>query len=165
MPDPISSNTDPTLLPEITNEENEARMSLISAHPDAPNPTTVAPAAAPSAPASPAVGALVARFSAPSGSHPPIEPSLGKAILECASPIGNYLLNLGIVVGTAPETGGVSLANAARVLSAASSAQTCIAQSEAKQVQDGTRANLAADCRAEGAVPLTTPDGNVVCAK
>jgi hypothetical protein len=163
MPDPISSNVDPTLPPEITNEENEARMSLVSAHPSDPNPSVAAPPA-PHAPPSPAVSTLVSRFT-PSGAHPPVEPSLGKALLNCKLQLANYLINLGATAAAAVESGGVSLLSLGKTAGAAAGVQVCIAQNEAQQVADGARANRAADCRAAGATPLTTPDNSVVCVK
>jgi hypothetical protein len=111
------------------------------------------------------VTALVSRFTAPAGTHPPVEPSLGEAMLNCKLPITNYLLSVAAVVAAAPETGGASLIAAGKILTAAIGVQACLSQNEAEQVQNGNRAALAADCRADGAIPLTTTDGQVVCAK
>jgi hypothetical protein len=166
MPNPIQASIDPSVcsFPEdVSLAENDAQMSLSSAHPAT---TASAPAqSAPAAPPSPAVSALVSRFTAPTGSHPPVEPSLGKAILNCGLEEANFAGTAAGIILAAPETLGASLLAGVRLITGGALIQRCINRDEAQQVQDGTRANLAADCRNEGALPLTTTDGAVVCAK
>lgn len=175
MPNPINACYDPALCSspdDVTAEENDAQMNLISAHPVA-NATPSAAAApnaqptptGPTAPPSPAVDALVSRFSKPAGTHPPVEASLTKALSNCKLPVSNYLLSGAAIVINTPETLGASLLAGAKVLTAAAGLDSCLEQNETQQVIDGNRANLAADCRAIGAIPLTTTDGEVVCAK
>lgn len=175
MPNPINASFDPALCSspdDVTAEENDAQMNLISAHPAVSATPSAAPApnaqpapAAPTAPPSPAVSALVSRFTAPTGMHPPVEPSVSSALSNCKLPISNYLLSAAAIVVSAPETLGASLLAGAKVLTLAAGVDSCLEQNEAQQVKDGNRANLAADCRAIGAIPLTTVDGLVVCAK
>ena len=136
-------------------------MSLTSAHPGASAPPS--PAATPP---SPAVSALVSRFTAPSGVHPPVEPSLGKALLNCKAPIGSYVTTAATVLLAVPETYGASFAlGVARIGMAAASVQNCLAQQETAQVTDGNHANQIAVCKSQNAIPLLTMDGAVVCAK
>ena len=143
----------------VTAEENDAQMSLSSAHPVA--------GAVPSAPpAPPAVSALVARFTPPAGSHPPVEPSLGAALLNCKVATAAYVANTVGVVALAPETLGWSFAvGALRIAATSAALVSCIDQSEAEQVRAGTQANEAEDCRNAGATPLTGSDGSIVCVK
>ena len=171
MPNPIQASIDPsqcTLAEDISAEESDAQMSLTSAHAvaNASQSSAPAPAALPAAAAaSPAVSALVSRFTAPSGAHPPVEPSRGRALLSCSVEVANLALTGGLVAAAIPETAGASLLAGARVGLAAVSLMRCVERDEAKQVQDGYHANQAADCRSEGAIPLTTQDGSVVCAR
>jgi hypothetical protein len=175
MPNPINASFDPALCSspdDLTAEENDAQMNLISAHPAASTTSSAAPAAnaqpapaAPTAPPSPAVSALVSRFTPATGMHPPVEPSLAKALMNCKAAIGNYVINFAAVAISAPDTLGASLVAGGKVVMAGASVTACLDQNEAQQVSDGDRANQAADCRALGAIPLTTSDGAVVCAK
>jgi hypothetical protein len=173
MPDPIQS-LDPSMcsLPDdVTVDENNAQMCLSAAHPSASSTPTSAPAPsalgprAPASPPSPAVSALVSRFTLPSGVHTPVEPSLAKAMLSCTSEEGTFISTAGVIITAAPETLGASLFGGFAIINSARVVQNCLADKEAQQVVDGNRANQAADCRAEGAIPLTTTDGVVVCAK
>jgi hypothetical protein len=173
MPDPIQS-LDPSLcsLPDdVTVDENNAQMCLSAAHPSASSTPTSAPAPsalgprAPASPPSPAVSALVSRFTLPSGVHTPVEPSLAKAMLKCTAEEGNLVGTAGLIIAAAPETVGASLAGGFAIINAARIVRNCLADNEAQQIVDGNRANQVADCRSEGAIPLTTTDGAVVCAK
>jgi hypothetical protein len=172
MPSPIQASSDLsqcTLPEDVSAEESDAQMSLTSAHAvaNASQSSASAPAAqpAPTAAASPAVSALVSRFTAPSGAHPPVEPSRGRALLNCSVELANVALTAGLVAAAIPETAGASLLAGARVGLAAVTLMRCVERDEAKQIQDGYHANQAADCRSEGAIPLTTQDGSVVCAR
>jgi len=178
MPDPIQASYDPaqcTLDSEPTLAEAEAQMSLGSAHPSALGSAASSPApnaaggsstaGGPSAPPSPAVSALVSRFTTPTVVHPPVEPSLARAVLDCGVEGANLALTSALVLAAIPETAGASLLAGARIGLAGASLLRCIERDEARQIQDGNRANQTADCRAEGALPLTAADGNVVCAK
>ncbi len=175
MPNPINASFDPALCSspdDVTAEENDAQMNLISAHTAAsatpsaaPAPNAQPAASAPTPPPSAAVSALVSRFTAPTGTHPPVEASLGDALLNCKLPIGNLLLSVAAIAVAVPETLGAALLPGAKVLWSGGGVMSCVNQNEAQQVKDGNRANLAADCRAIGAIPLTTTDGVVVCAK
>jgi hypothetical protein len=165
MPDPISASTDLplcSLTEGVTADENDAQMSLSSAHPSA----GAAPSAPSTAPAPPAVSALVARFTPPAGTHPPVEPSLGTALLNCKVATAAYVANTVGVVALAPETLGWSfVVGALRIGATGAALVSCIDKSEAEQVRAGTLANQAEDCRSAGATPLTGSDGNVVCVK
>ncbi|HTA89886.1 MAG TPA: hypothetical protein VK745_09935 [Polyangiaceae bacterium] len=175
MPNPINASFDPALCSspdDVTAEENDAQMNLMSAHPAAsatPSaataPNAQPAAAAPTPPPSPAVSALVSRFTAPTGMHPPVEPSLTKALLNCKAAVGNYLINFAAVAISAPDTLGASLVAGSKVMIAGANVTACLDQNEAQQVSDGNRANQADDCRTVGAIPLTTSGGAVVCAK
>jgi hypothetical protein len=171
MPNPIQASIDPALCSlsdGVSAEEYDAQMCLSPLAPLANGAQTAAPASsAPSgSPPSPAVSALVSRFTTPTGAHPPVEPSLTEALLNCKVATTAYLANTAGVVIAAPETLGASFVFGALRIAATSAALiSCIDQNEAKQVQDGNRANQAADCRNEGAIPLTTADGLVVCEK
>jgi hypothetical protein len=177
MPNPVQASIDPavcTLSGDVSGEEYDAQMSLPSAHPVAGTAPGVAagastaptPAPAPTPTASPAVSALVSRFTAPVGVHAPVEPSLGEALLNCKAATLSYAASLVGAAAAAPETGGMSVAAlGVRILASGAALLGCIDQNKAQQVQEGNRANQAADCRAEGATPLTTADGVVVCAK
>jgi len=144
-------------------------MSLTSAHPNSLGSAGGSPAlsapSAPSAPLSPAVSTLVSRFTTPTVVHPPVEPSLARAVLDCGLESVNLALTSALVLVTVPETAGASLLAGARIGLAGASLTRCIERDEARQIQDGTHANQAADCRAEGSLPLTAGDGNVVCVK
>ena len=151
MPDPISAALDPTLPPEITNEENEARMSLISAHPEAPP--------------SPAVSALVTRFT-PVSKAPPPEPSIGHALLNCKLATFSYAANVATVLAAAPDSFGLSFAlGAARITAAGLTLDNCLEQDEANQIASATRETAVTACRTDGGTPLSAADGSVVCAK
>lgn len=166
MTNPIQSsvNRSDYAQPEATSAaENEAQMSLISAHPGTSPSQGSAPAAA--APATPAVSALVSRFSPPSGVHPPVEPSLSKALLNCSLEASNLALQAAVVIAAAPETLGASLIGAARLTLPALVVQRCVERDEAAQVAVGTRANQAADCASQGAIALSLVDGGVICEK
>lgn len=141
-------------------------MSLTSAHPSSDGSAGGSPApGAPGAPLSPAVSTLVSRFTTPTVVHPPVEPSLARAVLDCGLESVNFTLTSALVLAAIPETAGASLLAGARVGLAGASLTRCIERDEARQVQDGNHANQIADCRAEGALPLSADDGNVVCVK
>ncbi|HEX3775815.1 MAG TPA: hypothetical protein VHV51_15190 [Polyangiaceae bacterium] len=166
MPNPISSNTDPTFSPEISNEENEALMSLVSAHPSDPNQSS---AASPTQPApatpSPAVSTLVSRFT-PSGSHPPPETSILSAFANCKLATVSYVGTLGSIAAAAPETFGASVAfGLVRIGAASATLLGCLEEEEAKQVVNAERADAIADCNSAGAAALTAADGSVICVK
>jgi hypothetical protein len=113
-----------------------------------------------------AVSALVSRFTAPSGVHPPVEPSLGEALLNCKLATLSSVVNTAGAIAAAPETFGASFVIAAlRLAGSSGTLVNCIDQNEKQQVAAANLANEAADCRREGAIPLTTTDGVVVCAK
>lgn len=164
MPDPIQSTNGsssyPLIDPERTAQENAGQVCL------PPAPLSVASdesATPPTAPTSPAVQTLVARFSAPTGSHPPIEPSLGKALGDCALELGGAAL----AVAQAGISGG-SLALAVlaggRALVSVGTAQRCIQRDEAEQVARAQTQNDKADCERDGTIPLLKTDGSVICA-
>lgn len=145
----------------VSAEENDAQMSLSAAHATASASQGAAPSAAPST----AVGALVSRFTTPTGVHPPVVPSLGEAFANCKLATLAYVAKTAAVLIAAPETFGASFAvGALRIAGTSSALSSCIEQNENQQIQAGNLANQAADCRSEGATPLTTTDG-VVCAK
>ena len=139
-------------------------MSLSSAHPLVSS--NQGPPTAPDAPLSPAVSELVSRFKPPSVVHPSVEPSLGHALLNCKVATATYLANTAITLITAPETFGFAFAAAAaRIAAGGAALASCIEKDGQKQVDEGNRANQAADCRNAGAIPLLDSDGNVVCEK
>jgi hypothetical protein len=170
MPNPVQASFDPalcSLTDGVSPEENDVQMCLSPLAPLANGAQTAAPSpSAPSgSPPSPAVSVLVSRFTTPTGTHPPVEPSLGKAIVNCGWEEANFAGTAAGIIIAAPETLGASLLAAFRLTTGAGLIQRCINRDEAQQVQDGTRENLAADCRNEGAIPITTTDGAVLCAK
>jgi hypothetical protein len=172
MPDPIQASHDLaqcTLDSEPTLAENEAQMCLSSAHPSSLGSAANSPAAsapsAPSAPSSAAVSTLVSRFTPPTVLHPPVEPSLARAVLDCGVEGINLALTSALVVVAVPETAGASLLAGARIGLAGASLLRCIERDEARQIADGNHADQAADCRAAGALPVTTADGSVACVK
>lgn len=118
---------------------------------------------APSA-AAPAVSVLTPRFTAPSGTHPPVESSLAVAFSNCKAATAAYLANTAAVLVAAPSTfGWAFVAGAVRIVAVGADLLSCLKQNEAEQIQAGNRANQAADCRREGAVPIIDSAGNVVC--
>lgn len=154
MPDPIRALVDPTLPPEITNEEDEARMSLISAHPDAAPPSP-----------SPGVTTLVTRFTKV-GTAPPPEPSLAHALLNCKLATFTYVANTATIVAAAPDSFGLSFVlGAARIAATSVALSNCIQQDEASQIANATRENAVTACHNDGGTPLNGADGSVVCAK
>jgi hypothetical protein len=172
MPDPVSSSIEPNVcsLPDNSPEEIEAQMSLSAAHPTANSSQSSRAApnapALPGAPPSPAVTELVSRFKAPSIVHLPVEPSLAHAIMNCKTATAAYIANTAATLIAVPETFGFAfLAGAARVVATGTALLSCIEQDEAEQIQDGQRADLAADCRDQGAIPVTTSDHSVACVK
>jgi hypothetical protein len=147
-------------------------MSLSSAHPDsvgsaggAAIPNAPGAPTAPGAPLSPAVSTLVSRFTPPTVVHPPVEPSLTRALLDCGVEGINLALTSALVLAAIPETAGASLLAGARIGLAGAGLARCIERDEARQVQDANEANQAADCRAAGALALAANDGSVVCVK
>ncbi len=104
-----------------------------------------------------------ARFSPPTGAHPPVEPSFSKAAGHCAWELANAALDIGEVA----KAGGDWISKAFAVghaLVNVGNAARCIQRDEAQQVAEGERLNQSADCVRDGAVPLLEPDGSVVCA-
>ena len=164
MPAPIDSALDPTLPPEITNEEDEARMSLIAAHPDASataasTPLRVQP------PPSPGVSALVTRFT-PTKTAPPPEPSLAHAFAGCKLETVGYAATVGGVLIAAPDSFGLSFAfGAARIATAGIALSHCLEQNEASQISSAARENAVTTCHSDGGTPLDAADGSIVCAK
>jgi hypothetical protein len=57
------------------------------------------------------------------------------------------------------------LLGAARSTVALGNATRCIQRDEAQQVEEGERANQAADCKRDGAIALSQADGSVICAR
>jgi hypothetical protein len=162
MPDPIQSSLNSSSYPAVdgaTEAENSGQVCLPAEHASAapPGPALATPQA-------PAVTSLVARFSSPSGSHPPIAPSLNQALLDCKWELSNAALNLS---GAVIAVGGLATAiiGGTRALVSVGVASSCIEHNEGEQVAEATRRQQAADCEQEGAVPLLKADGSVICAR
>lgn len=164
MPDPIQPSSSSSYLPVDgrTAEENSAQACL----------SPVLPPVLPSAGGaetknadipSPAVASLVTRFNPPVGSHPPVEPSLQKAIESCSWEIASATLGVATIL---VSPGGLlaTVLTGARGLLSLGTAERCIERDEARQVREGETANASADCERDGAVPLLKSDGSVVCA-
>ncbi|MES1177238.1 MAG: hypothetical protein ABUL62_23145 [Myxococcales bacterium] len=163
MPDPIQSIAPSSYLPieGASAEETAGQVCLPPALPNA----SASPAAADAPPTSPAVPALVARFSAPTGSHPPVQPSLGKALEHCGWEVANAAVSVATALVTGPAGLATTLLSGARGVIGLGSAERCIERDRAQQVAEGQRANQAADCARDGAVPLLNADGAVICAR
>jgi hypothetical protein len=165
MPEPIRSPGCTNDL-DIAPEELESGMCLTAAPPSTASKAGT-PLEAPSPPeaaqSSPAVSGLVARFYEPSA-HPPLEPSLAEAVMNCKAATAAYVATAGAAVLAAPDTFGASFVlGALRIEASGAALLSCLEQNENKQLSEARVANLATDCRAGGAIPLTTGDGKVVC--
>jgi hypothetical protein len=160
MPDPIQSVASSPYLPVEgqSQEENSGQVCLAPVLPSTTSAETNAAGAS-----SNAVTSLVTRFTLPTGSHPPVEPSLRVAVANCGWEVANPAVTVAATL-VAPAGLAATLLTGARSLIAVGSAERCIERDEARQVLEGERANQAADCARDGAVPLTTADGSVVCA-
>jgi hypothetical protein len=170
MPDPIQT-IDSSSYPPIASanaEENSGQVCLSPALPNASASASASASAqtvpADASPVSPAVNSLVARFSPPIGSHPPVEPSLARAIEHCSWEVANAALGIGAVLVT-PVGLAATLLNGARSLVSIGTAERCIERDVAKQIAEGETANQAADCERDGAIPLTKAGGSVICAR
>lgn len=166
MPDPIQSSSnvcDFTPIDSATAEETNGQVSLAAAHaaqPGAPQATS----APPSAPSSPAVNQLVARFVKPPSIHPPVEPSLTKALGNCKIETALFAVTAVTTIGAAPETFGLAfLAGAAKLVGTGINLDRCLEREEAAQVAAGNRANQTADCQAVGGTAISGADGSVLC--
>jgi hypothetical protein len=166
MPDPIQSSLDSSSYPPVEGasaEENKGQVCLSPAVPNAS--VNDAPVAAggcePST--SPAVRSLVARFTTPTGSHPPAEPSLTQAVANCGWEVANAAVSIASSLVT-PVGLAATLLSGARSLIGVGSAERCIERDEARQIAEGERTNQSADCERDGAMPLLKPDGSVICA-
>ena len=163
MPDPIQSIAPNTYLPVegASAEENSGQVCL----PPANANVSTAFVAANAPPTSPAVPSLVARFTAPTGSHPPVVPSLGKAVGNCAWEVANASVSVATALAAAPVGALATLLTGGRGVIALGTAERCIERDEARQVAEGEKANQAADCERDGAIPLVKADGAVICAR
>jgi hypothetical protein len=163
MPDPIQTIASSSYLPVegASAEENSGQVCLSPVLPNAS--VSQATAAADAPPASPAVTSLVARFSPPTGTHPPVEPSLGVALESCGWEVANAAVSVSAMLVT-PVGLAATLLSGARSLIGVGTAERCIERDEARQIAEGEKADRAADCERDGAIPLTKADGSVICA-
>ena len=166
MPDPIQSATHSSSYQPIDGasaEENQGQICLSPPQSTAGVSNGSVAAGAPAPSTSPAVRSLVVRFTAPNGSHPPVEPSLGKALGNCSLEIASAAVAVGSVLVT-PVGLATTLLSGARSLLSVGIANRCIERDEAQQIAEGERAHQAADCEHDGTMPLLKPDGSVICA-
>jgi len=183
MPNPISASAC-TNLQDTTPEELDSGMCL-TARPSndgsprlnvsatassSPSPSALSanlespPLSAPASP--PGASVLVARFYEPRSSAPPVQPSLTQAFMNCKAATASYVGTVGAVLLSAPESFGLSFAlGATRMAAAAGSLDSCLDSNQAKQASAATTAELSDTCRNDGAIPLSTADGKVVCLK
>jgi hypothetical protein len=164
MPDPIQSIASSSYQPleGASAEENSGQVCLSPAAPNASVSETKVPADAPAAP--PAVTSLVVRFSPPTGSHLPIEPSLGEAVTNCSWEVANASIAVATALAAAPIGPLATLLTGARGVIGLGTAERCIERDEARQVAEGEKAKQSADCERDGAMPLLKPNGAVICA-
>lgn len=168
MPNPIQStpNSSSYLPMEGASAEENNGQVCLSPVPSIVcfDPGSTVATAEPSSPASPAVTSLVARFTPPTGSHPPVEPSLSKAIEHCSWETANAVVGFGSSIFIAPSELTTALASGARALIGIGTAARCIQRDEAQQVAKAEISNQSADCVRDGAMPLLKSDGSVICA-
>lgn len=119
------------------------------------------PSASPPTPSGSSV--LVARFTPPKGSHPPVEPSLTKAVKYCALEGASAVLDIAHTVLARGSVAEAVVAGAHAALNVAAAAR-CVVRHEAEQVKQGEVQNKSADCARDGAIPLLKADGTVICA-
>ena len=164
MPDPIQVSSSSSSIP-IDGASAEETSGQVCLSPTVPNASLSQVTVPPSPPSvSPAVSSLVARFSPPNGSHPPVAPSLGKALENCGWEVAGAALAVGTALLT-PAGLATTLLTGARGVVGLGSAERCIERDEARQVSEGETANQAADCARDGAIPLLKADGSVICAR
>jgi hypothetical protein len=166
MPEPIQSSLDSQSYSAVdgaSTEENAGQVCLPPVQSSASDNAGSTELLGPRAPSTPAVTSLVARFTAPTGVHPPVVPSLGHALSSCSWEIAGAALAAGGLL--VPAGLAATLISGGRAAIGMGSANRCIERDEAKQIADGERANQSADCERIGAIGLRTADDGVICAK
>ncbi len=166
MPDPIQSASNSSSYESAEAEraaaEERGQVCLPPAQPNASvarAELAAGPASTPpDAPRPPGTSLLVARFSPPTGAHPPVEPSLLKAVKYCSLEAASAALDLGHGIVAHDLVAG------AHALINVGAAARCIVRNEAEQVKQGEVTNQSADCVRDGAIPLLEADGTVICA-
>ncbi len=165
MPEPIQSSLasqSQSAIDGASAEENTGQVCLPSAQPASVS-SVPTEALGPRVPTPPAVTSLVARFTLPTGVHPPVVPSLATAVSHCGWEVAGAAVSAGGAL--VPNGDLVSLLfSGARGVIGIGTANRCVERDEAQQIADGERANQIADCERDGAMPLLKADGSVICA-
>ncbi|MEO6598703.1 MAG: hypothetical protein ABIQ16_02440 [Polyangiaceae bacterium] len=166
MPNPIQSTLNSSSylpLEGASAEENDGQVCLSPVLPNASVSDATAGAGTTQPTTSPAVGSLVARFTTPIGSHPPVEASLGEALGACAWEIAGAANAVASTLVT-PVGLATTLVTGMRSLISVGTAERCIERDEARQIAEATRRDQSADCERDGAIPLVKADNSVICA-